>query len=332
MPERFTFNSLEREEEEGTKVDSKFPDKHVTPQFLDLKANTLKLRNIVASNEQLRRNKEDSTITQSHATVEIKTDKPVSIVHMGDTHVGSVFTELKEVLRKFMKIDQTPNTYTILMGNMVDNAIPAQFPDGMLTSTMEPEEQVGFMRKIFRKLNEHGKIIAAVASPCHEGWSYKKAGQDVNNLLYDFEGRNFPVFENGGELDIKVGDQEYKAGLYHQSGPFNSNFNPNHATRQMHRLNLLMSKDWVAAAHNHVGDVEETYEGTGDTRKKVVYVRTGSEKGTGKLHDKFIQDRSGKTGQPTGQTIHLFPGAKQILGNLDFDEGIDAHKEYMKRK
>ena len=61
---------------------------------------------------------------------------------------------------------------------------------------------------------------------------------------------------------------------------------------------------------------------------QTAYVRTGTEKGTGELRDKFIVDRSGATGEPTGQVVTLYPDKKRIYAELDFDDGVLAHEAH----
>ena len=332
MPPESRGMTIEQEEQVATvkKILREKTDKgewdHFTPEFVDTQTPVTNMAELLKNDETTRRIKKESKMSQDHASIRIKTDLPVTVVHIGDTHIGSVFTNMKEVTRKLKVVQDTPNMYAVFMGNMIDNAIPAQFPDNMLNSTMPPDKQVEVMQTIAKEMDAKGKVLAAVESPCHEGWTYNKTGQDVNRLIYGFEGRHFPVLENGGEVDLQVGKEKYKAAFYHQTGPFNSNFNDTHAVKQMHRLNLQMNEDWVAGAHNHVGAVEEVYEGTGRRRRKVTYMRTGSEKGTGDLHDTFIQARGGKTGEPTGQMIHLFPDKHRTMSNVDFDDGVLCHE------
>ena len=317
-----TNESLEAEALSGKRSEWQ----HFTPEFVDTQTANLDTKRLLRQDSDTRQNKRATRLEQDHATVRIPSDLPIGVAFIGDTHIGSVFTNMPEVLRKIQTVKETPNMYAIFMGNIIDNAIPAQFPDNMLSNTMNPDKQVELAQRLIKDLDASHKVIAAVTSPCHEGWSWKKAGQDVNRLIYGYEGRQFPVMENGGELDIKVGKQTYKGALYHQTGPFNSNFNETHAVKQMHRLNLQMDKDFVAGAHNHVGAVEEVFEGTGRSRRKVTYIRTGSEKGTGDLHDPFVQGRSGKTGEPSGQTLELFPDKHDSMAELDFDTGVALHE------
>jgi hypothetical protein len=215
---------------------------------------------------------------------------------------------------------------------LIDNAIPAQFPDAMLANAIPPDKQVVAMRKIIQELDEQGKILGAVTSPEHEGWTWKHTGQDVNALLFGFEDRHFPVLENGGRLNLHLPKAKYVVALYHRIGPFRSNFNVTHGLKQMNRLKLQMEGDIVVGAHYHVAGVEMVYEGTGKHRKPNAYIQTGTYKGIGKIHDEWMQGRYGSSGMPTCQSVILWPRKRRIEAFLDFETGMLAHEAHYVRE
>jgi hypothetical protein len=313
---------------EKLKVGPKSSWKHFTPQFVGTKAQEYKISELQEQMNQAAKIFVEGRIGQPEGEVRIKTTLPVSIVHLGDLHLGSVYTNTDEVLRKIKEIKDTPNMYCVFMSNLIDNGIPGKFPNNMLTNSIPPDKQVMMMRSIAEDLNKNNKVLGAVTSPCHEGWTYAVAGQDINALIFGFKGRKFPVLENGGRLHVRVGNQEYMGALYHMVGPFESNFNETHALKQMNRLKQRMEPDWVAGAHKHFAAAETVYEGNGENRKIVGYVRSGSEKGTGKIHDIWSTDRYGSTGEPTGQAVHLWGNTRRLLATLDFNDVIVAHESF----
>ena len=302
--------------------------KHFTPEFVGTKVQEIRLPDLQRQINEAQRIFVEGRISQPEGYIKIRTDLPIAIAHIGDTHLGSIYTDTDEVLRKFKEVKETPNMYCILMSNMIDNAIPSQYPSNMLVNGIPPDKQVMMMRSICEDLNKSGKVLAAITSPCHEGWTYKHTGQDINALIYGFRGRKFPVLQNGGRLHLQVGKQTYMGALYHQVGPFESNFNETHALRQLNRLQQKMEPDWLAGAHRHVAAAQVVYEGNGEQRKPVAYLRTGTEKGTKYPHDQFSIDRYGATGEPTGQTVHLWPLQKMIDATCDFDTAVLAHEAY----
>jgi hypothetical protein len=299
---------------------------HYTPEFVRDKSKEIDVNDFIKQAGIVARNFENSRLSQVEGTIKLKGDLPISIVGMGDLHIGSVSCNLKEVQRKFKEIEDTPNMYCVLMSNLIENAIPSQFPSNMLNANLTPDKQVLVMRNIVESLNAKGKILGAVTSPCHEGWTWKHTGQDINTLIYGFKERNFPVLQNGGKLTIKFDKQKYTGYLYHQVGPFDSNFNKTHALKQLNRLNLRMNADFIFGAHRHVASSEVVYEGTGVDRRLTAYIRTGSEKGTGNIHDDFAVGKLGKTGEPTGSMLHLMGNKFGMMTNTDFDMGVLCHQ------
>ena len=302
--------------------------KHFTPDFVDTHQQEFNLDTTMEVIKDRAILYEQSRIEQPEANIVIPTGLPISVVFFGDWHIGSVYTDHKMIMDKIERVKNTPNTYVFFMGNLIDNAIPAQFPDSMLSNAIPPDQQVYMMRQIAMELNAFHKVLGAVTSPCHEGWTWKKAGQDVNAMMFGFKERKFPVLENGGLIHLQVGSTKYEGALYHQVGPFESQFNETHAVRQMNRLNLNMKADFVAAGHKHVGSTQTSYEGSGDQRKLVAYIRTGSEKGTGKLHDIWAVGKYGNTGEPSGQTLELFPDKRMMACETDFDTGMLMHESF----
>ena len=302
---------------------------HFTPEFVGTKVQSMDLGAVREQMTDFRTIYEAGRIAQYEGKVLFGTTSPVTVFFVGDLHYGSVFTDHEWVHEVFQKIDETPNAYAVFMSNMIDNAIPAKFPDGMLSNSIPPDKQVVAMRKMVQGLNEHGKVLGAVTSPCHEGWTAQKTGQDINALIYGFEGRKFPVLENGGRLTLEFPGAEYTLGLYHKIGPFRSNFNLTHGLKQMNRLRQGMQCDIVAGAHYHNGAVESVFDGIGENRRQLVYVQSGSAKGIDHIHDAWSMGNMGATGEPTGQSVTLWATEKKMDEHLNFETGLLAQESYL---
>lgn len=319
---------------------------HFTPEFVGTKVQEFSLED---SLEHMRRSTEmyeKSRLSQIEAAIYFRNNYPISIFFLGDVHYGSIYTDHDRFMWHLKQIVDTPNCYVAFMSNMIDNAIPGKFPDGMLANGLPPDKQVMALRRIAMDLNARGKLLGAVTSPCHEGWTFKNTGQDVNALMFGFDGRQFPVLENGGRLYLKFpltervddrigtmqdGYQNVTVALYHQCGPFESSFNEEHALRQMNRLRQRMEADVVVGAHRHTASAKVVYEGAGERVKPVAYVRSGTYKGITKNHDQFAIGRLGTTGQPSGQSVTLCPSIGLMSANLDFDSGMMMHQGAMHR-
>lgn len=278
---------------------------HFTPAFLDTKTQDLDTLQILRTIQEGQKVARAEKISQPEAKVKIDTALPASVFFIGDIHLGSTFTNTKLWEAHRQAILDTDGAYVVFLHNLVDNAI--KFEGGHLDNVIHPVEQFKLMQAEIKQLDKAGKVLAVIDSDCHEGWSYVKTGIPASNLLYGYQGRNFPVLENGGLLNLQVGKEKYDIGLWHKAGPFNSQFNPEHALRQNRRMSGRLT-DVEAGAHNHVSAVSEDWEGYKERGKKVVYVRCGTYKGVWlkdktPLHDRFVVDRRGISGEPPGNSV-----------------------------
>ncbi len=304
---------------------------HFTPEFVGTKAQELSLVALEKQMTEARMIYQDARIAQPEGRVCFGTTQPVTVFFVGDVHYGSVYTDHTQFMDEMAQIESTPNAYIVFMSNLIDNGIPGKFPDTMLANTIPPDKQVVAMRKIVQGLNDNGKVLGAVTSDCHEGWTAKVSGQDVNALIFGFEGRKFPVLENGGILTLETPGSEYRLGLYHKIGPFRSNFNLTHGLKQMNRLRQGMRCDVVVGAHYHNAAVEECYDQFGEERRQIIYVQSGSYKGTDEIHDMWAVNKFGATGEPTAQSVTFMTTTRQMDAHLEFTTGMLAHESYLLR-
>jgi len=166
---------------------------HITPKFVGIKSQSLDVGRVMREIKLAQANFQEARISQPEARVKINTDLPISIFFVGDVHYGSIYTD-HDYFRKIMReIGEMPNAYVAFMSNLIDNGIPSKYPDSMLANAIPPDKQVVVMRKMVQELNEKGRVLGAVTSPCHEGWTYQKCGQEINALIFGFKERKFPV-------------------------------------------------------------------------------------------------------------------------------------------
>jgi len=307
--------------------------KHFTPEFLDTHSQDLETADVLRAVENRKAVYSAEKIGQMEGHVEIETDMPVTIFQIGDIHSFSMFCnqELWEQHRE--KVLETPGTYMMFYHNLVDNAIPARYPDNMLKNTMPPDVQFKTMQKWIKELDGEGKVLAAIEGDCHEGWSYQVAGVSASNLLYGYEGRNFPILENGGIMNVGVGEQKYSIGMWHKQGPYHSNFNPEHSLRQNRRLRREGSTDAEVGAHHHRAAASSNYVGSRHDMRPVHFVRVGTYKGVPTvlgegedyITDTWAVDRFGTSGEPPAPSIMAWADRHVLDNTLDFDTGLEKH-------
>jgi hypothetical protein len=303
---------------------------HFTPDFVGTKAQTADIEELTAHARRATEIYEEGRLSQAEGFVQFRNNLPVTVFFIGDVHIGSYYTDHDLFMEHMRRIAEMPNAYIVFMSNLVDNAIPSQFPSNMLVNGLPPDKQVVYMRKVAEELNSRGKVLGAVTSSCHEGWTYKHTGQDINALIFGFPGRRFPVLQNGGRLHLQFPEREYLVVPYHKIGPFESNFNETHGLRQMNRLRQNMEADIVVGAHKHFAAAEVVYEGTGRKVKQVAYIRSGTYKGVSGVDDRFAIDNYGTTGEPGGQSVTVLPQIDALDAHLSFEVGMLAQEICLK--
>ena len=322
------FNQMS---EASTKIPKK-DWKHFTPEFLDAHSGTVEIKQALEAQQERRNLYESQKISQLEGTVKIESKHPITVFPIGDIHFGSVFcnTELWNNHRE--KILKTPGAYVVFLHNLVDNGIPGKYPSNTLNNGIPPHEQFRVMQEWIKELDKKGKVLSAIFSDCHEGWSFTSAGVDAEKLLYGYKDRKFPVIENGGILNLEVNDQKYSIGLWHKQGPFNSRFNPEHALRQNRRLNHEGQTDVEIGAHYHNTAASANYEGAKNRMKPVHFIRVGTYKGvpTSLNEQEYITDRwavekFGSSGQIPGTALMFFNNEHRIDNSLDFETAIEKH-------
>lgn len=304
---------------------------HFTPDFVRLQGQTPEQIDLIQQAARVRRELYSAEFSgQTEAEVKVKGKLPVTIVHIGDIHWGSIFCnqDLWDSHRK--TILETPGVYVMLYHNLVDNAIPGKFPDGTLSNGVPPQEQFTIMQHWIRELESRGKILGAVDGDCHEGWSWSVAGQSPGKLLYGYKGRKFPLLQNGGILTVKFAGDQFRIGMWHKQGPFNSRFNPEHALRQNRRLYHEGGTDLEVGAHYHDATASMSYEGNYGQRRPVGWLRVGTYKGVrgGNLTDKWAVDKFGTSGEDPAPSTILMPEGHIFDTTLDFETGIAKHEAF----
>lgn len=349
------WGELMHDIDEGASKLGKETWEHFTPEFLDTQSQGFDVQEAIDISKGRRDLYQREKIGQLEGHVQIETDLPITPFHIGDIHWGSIFTNQDLWLAHKDRILKTPGAYVIFYHNLVDNAIPGKFPNNILNNTVPPDVQFKVMQTWIKELDDAGKVLGAIEGDCHEGWSWQAAGVSASNLLYGYEGRKFPVLENGGILNLDLIEplpdyyvdpdgqvqksdkrnahiEKYGIGLWHKQGPFNSHFNPEHSIRQNRRLYHEGETDIEVAAHNHIAAASASYVGSKGSLRPVYYLRVGTYKGVPTVlgerefvTDKFPIDRRGISGEPPAPSTTLWPNVHRIDSSLDFDTGMEKH-------
>jgi len=234
----------------------------------------------------------------------------IMVVNLSDIHWGhyDVDYDLCDSLLKL--VADTPDTYCTFGWNILDGAIPSQFPDGVMWSGQTAQEQVYTFRDKIMNLWRQNKILSAIGSgSCHEGWSKKRAGWQIYREL--FGDTDVPLLKNGGYLDIQVGQETYRTGHFHKL-KYMSSLNKTHGG--MRALDRITDAEIVFTSHYHFAATSQTSLYNPPFSKDVAVIASG----TCKTKDNWARDNMGMEGEPGGQSIILWADkhAFQVIQDL----------------
>lgn len=273
---------------------------------------------------EARRLQERGEVGQREATVNVEAqypDLPIFIWLLCDSHLGSVRTDYEAFLKDYQIVRDTPNFFVISNGDEVDHFLVhlGNWATGVYETPITPEQQALLMRRLFKRLDEQGKILA-MSFGNHNDW--------INKSGYTFEGtwlRDFscPILNCGGLLRVRYGKQEYRIALTHRYWGA-SKLNPtNMAKRFMEHE--YPSADIIFLGHSHQSEFlffrrdRET-----DYRWAVIG-------GTYKTTDEYPAKHGiGGRGQKGGFCLVLSPYRRDIFILRSMEEGREYFEALVK--
>ena len=93
--------------------------------------------------------------------INIDTDVPICIVPLADFHIGAYGTDYSLLEKITDELLNTPNLYTILLGDELDLTIKLRSVAEVFSGVLTPEQQVAFARSWMEEVAP--KVIAAIA-------------------------------------------------------------------------------------------------------------------------------------------------------------------------
>ncbi len=149
---------------------------------------------------------------------------PVILIQLGDLHMGSWGVDYGLLKSITEEIEETPNLYVALVGDLVEMAIKMRSVLEVMGQILPPEQQLAFLESWLEK------IMPKVAFSCWCNHAVEREEKmtgisSVKNLL----ARGSVYFNGIGHPDVRVGDQVYKFAVSHKfrgSSMFDSSFGP----------------------------------------------------------------------------------------------------------
>jgi len=212
--------------------------------------------------------RETSDIETDHVTIRFKGDTIINF--MGDTHPGSPYTHYDRIEKEIKAIVETPNSYMILCGDLVDGFF---FNPAQMEQIEQPPEQFAYMQAMIKHLANNRKLLIAFGGD-HCGWA-KKMGLDPYSVMNNIGAY---YMQGVGHLTALVDDQEYKITGAHRLPGFSirdTTWASKRASQEVQGADIYFN------AHTHSkGHSEQTVNEFGGVARKVHHISLGPYKPT----------------------------------------------------
>lgn len=154
-------------------------------------------------------------VGQEEATVVVHPEYPnlpINFIWVTDVHYGNMSTQYDLLNRHLEIAEHTPNTYVIFGGDLIDGFSAAKHPVASLGDAISPQVQAQAMMTRVLELDQKNKVLG-LAYGNHEGF-VEMAGLD---FYQSFAGdMTAPIFNKNGVLNLVVGRETYRMGLWHK--------------------------------------------------------------------------------------------------------------------
>ena len=234
---------------------------------------------------------------QTKASFEIDDDKPVCIAWWGDWHEGSLGTDYEQLDKDTEIIANTDGLYWIGGGDYKDNYLTHGHAGAQYEQIIQPGMQDLAVKHRMRKV-AHNCI--ALVRGCHDDWDKKDGDKDfISTLCEEVNALNL---WHGGDLYIKIGNQEYHWKVRHKY-KYESSLNVENSMRRI--MEVQGPCDVACVAHLHNPYCQQRHL-MGEQR---VFMRTGSYK----IWDEHGQKNAGYKGKVGIPCVILFPDEKEMI-------------------
>lgn len=172
-------------------------------------------------------------------------DEDITIIPLSDIHLGSKQCNLGKLQMAIDLIMETPNCYTILMGDQTETATKTSVGMGTYDEDYPLDEQIRVVTKMLKPLAEEGKILGCLMGNHEMRVAYHNSINIVKMIAKEL-GVNYFGFQ--GFFSIHVGDNNYQIMAHHGTGSAST---PAGKLRAMRKLNKVSRMDLYLSGHTH---------------------------------------------------------------------------------
>lgn len=172
----------------------------------------------------------------------------VYLLPISDMHLGDPMCNIDKFYRYREWIEQTPNAYVLLNGDIMNTAIKASVSD-VYGETISPGEQIKLAVKIFAPIKD--RILAVVAGN-HERRIYKETGVDVMEVVAVQLGAYYAG--NEAFLKLRCGKAENGkpvAYIVYATHGWAGGRTPGSKVNSLQKLGEIVLADVYIASHTH---------------------------------------------------------------------------------
>lgn len=275
------------------------------------------------SNRMRRRQVEALETEEERQHIKITLSQSSLVNFIGDIHAGNAHTDYDRLEREVGVILNTPNSYAVLLGDLIDNF--GWFPPAHEADSPVPD-QVEYGWALIRRLSEAKKLLAGWTGNHDDTWG-KRGGNSMYKRFARETGAH--LMSGLGFIDLGIKEQEFHIAGAHQLLGY-SFYNANHPQQRAYRFGGAWGADVVVSAHTHAKSIQTVpMQEYGFKNKRVHYLNLGAYKWTdGYIRDKGFGDKA-LNGQPSellyGCAV-MFHESGQIEPQYDI---LEAHERFV---
>lgn len=207
-----------------------------------------------------------ASVSNSHARFVFDTDKPICIIALADTHIGSIATDHDALERLTDEILSIPNLYVGLLGDLLDFAVKLRGVAEVQSDILNSEMQMAYLMSWLDELADR---------ICFASWGNHDVEREevllgtsrIGRVMAD---RNIVYYGGIGHAEVVVGSQSYMMAVSHHFQG-RSIYNPVHGA-QRYATMTDSDIDIVMAGDSHVPGILQWTHG----KRHKVALNTGS--------------------------------------------------------
>jgi hypothetical protein len=180
----------------------------------------------------------------------------IHIVPLHDIHLGAMNSNVAKFQAYVDFILNTPDTYTIGLGDLLENATKCSVGMGVYESDFDIDEQIDQIADYLRPLADAGKLLGLMPGN-HEYRTMKLVKLDPMKLVAKELG--VPYLGWSGYFKFVVGNETYKAFTFHGAGGAGTPGGRLNAIRKLRDVAHDMDMYFMGHVHSKQYDMDSVY-------------------------------------------------------------------------